>query len=112
MALGKKDNYITATRPVTTEDEYGDLTTSSNAVVANFWAAIEEIEPLSTELTFDNGKPRLTRTIKLMVDSRDTEDVDLDDHLEIDSSDRVWQVSEIFETGWKYSNTIIAQIKN
>ena len=112
MELGRKDNFVTANRPTVTEDEYGDLTTTSNEQVAQFWASVKEIEPLEKDLTFDYGKPRLTRTIKMMVDSRDTTNLEIDDQLTIDSSTDLWRVSEIFESGWKYSNTIIAQIKN
>ena len=109
--VGKKDNFVIANRPQVTEDEYGSLTTTLNEEISRFWAAIKEIEPLDKDLTFDYGKPRLTRTVKLMVDSRDTSDVDIDDQLTIDGSEYIWEVTEIFESGWKFSNTIVAQIK-
>ena len=106
----KKDNYIQATRPVTTEDGYGDLTLTSQEPIASFWGSVKELMPKSSDLTFDNGRARFTRTVKIMADSRDTIDVDIDDHLTIDNLSN-WEVTNIFEDQWKFGRTIIAQIK-
>ena len=111
MELGKRDNYITVTRPVVSEDAYGDLTTTSSEAIASFWGYVKEMKPKESDLTFDNGRARFTRTIKIMADSRDTVNVDIDDHLTLGSSEFNWEVTNIFEGDWKWSRTIIAQIK-
>ena len=111
MELSKRDNYITVTRPVVSEDGYGDLTTTSETAVASFWGSVVEMKPKDSDLTFDNGRARFTRTIKITADSRDTEDVDIDDHLNLGSSEFDWEVTNLFEGDWKYTRTIIAQIK-
>ena len=111
MELGKRDNYIQVTRPTVTEDGYGDLTLTSNEAIASFWGGVQELKPKDSDLTFDNGRTRFTRTIKITADERDTANVDIDDHLSIGSSEYTWEVTNIFESDWKYSRTIIAQIK-
>ena len=111
MELGKKDNYIQVTRPSVTEDGYGDLTLTSQEDIASFWGSVQELKPKDSDLTFDNGRTRFTRTVKIHADERDSANVDIDDHLTIDSSEYTWEVTNIFESDWKWSRTIIAQIK-
>ena len=107
-----KDNYIKVTRPQVEEDAYGDLTVTSQEDIASFWGSVTEIKPRYSDLTSDNGRVRFTRTIEIIADDRDTDSVDIDDHLVIDGTGYNWEVTNIFESDWKWSRTIIAQIKN
>ena len=103
------ENYVTATRPVVTEDRYGDLRVTSNTIIANFWADITELEP--TDFGVDAGKKRQTRMIKLVCRSEDIQNVELDDILTFGNSDEEWQVNEFHEARWKYGKEIHAEYR-
>ena len=101
-------NFITATRPVTTEDYHGDLVVDSIETVATFWAHIKEVRSLSD---LDIGKKRITRRLEITARERDIEAIDLDDILTFGNSDDEYQVNDIYEGDWRFGRTILAEYK-
>ena len=63
-------DFITAKRPTTVEDEYGDLTATSETTIATFWGNIKENRPAVATTT---GKTRQTRIITIIARERDVD---------------------------------------
>ena len=105
---GMLTNFVTATRPVTTEDAYGELLVDSVETVATFWAYIKETRSLAE---VEIGKKRITRRLEITARERDIEDIDLDDILTFGNSDDEYQVNDIFEADWRFGRTILAEYK-
>ena len=103
------ENYVTATRPTTTENYYGDLDVTSNETIATFWAGIKENEPF--KINVEEGNKRQTRTITLVCRSNDVLDVEIDDILTFGNSNDQWQVNEFHESKWKYGIEIHAEYR-
>ncbi len=109
-----RDNYITITRPVVSEDPYGEVTVSSEPTIATAWAKVEELKSRSE---LEEGKKRITRNYMLTADSRDVEMIDLDDTISIAGRDIDLQINDFYDaddqfvSGMIGSTIIIAEIK-
>ena len=100
------NDYITAKRPTLVEDEYGELTASSESTIATFWGMIEEQE---STVDIAQGKTRQTKVIKITARERDVMDIDLEDELSFGNSEDTYIVKDFYESKWKYGRTIMAQ---
>ena len=109
LNAGMLDNYITVSRPTTEETEKGDLRIISNIPVVELWGMIEE-RPSSTDINV--GRKRLSRTIQVVVRTRDAEGIDIDDELSFGQISGSWQVNNIWESDWRYGTTLIAERKD
>ena len=109
LNAGMLDNYITVTRPVITEDSEGDLIPTDLTPITELWGMITE-KPSATDIYA--GRKRLTRTIEIMVRTRDAEPIDIDDLLTFGQIPGNWQVNDIWESDWRYGTTILAERKD
>ena len=106
---GMLDNYITVTRPTVTEDSEGDLIPTDLTPITELWGMITE-KPSTTDIY--SGRKRLTRSIEVVVRTRDAELIDIDDLLTFGQIPGNWQINDIWESDWKYGTTILAERKD
>ena len=106
---GMLDNYITVVRPVVTQDAEGDLIPTDLTPIAELWGNITE-KPSTTDIYA--GRKRLTRTVEVVVRTRDAELIDIDDLLTFGQIPGDWQINDIWESDWKYGTTILAERKD
>ena len=109
LNAGMLDNYITVIRPVVTESSEGDLVPTDLTPITELWGMIIE-KPSSTDIY--GGRKRLTRTIEIMVRTRDAEQIDIDDILNFGEITGDWQINDIWESDWRYGTSILAELKN
>ena len=102
-------DLITAKRPTTVEDEYGDLTVASETTVATFWGNVKEDKP-SVALT--TGKTRQSKIVTITARDRDVSDIDLHDELSFGNSEDVFIVRDFYESEWRWATTIVAEFTN
>ena len=101
-------NYATASRAVTTEDDYGDLNVTSIDTIATFWCDIKE---LKSDSILETGKKRITRVIEITARENDVLNIDLDDEITFGNSSDTYQVNDYYESDWRWGRTIIAEYK-
>ena len=106
--IGGRDNYITAIVPVTSEDEYGELTVVS-ATSFSFWAKVRE---LSSEVDVIAGKRRTNKVLELICDTRDIANLTELYYVTIDGDPDQYQVDDIYESRWKFVSTVIVKYKD
>ena len=106
--IGSRDNYITAIVPVTSEDEYGELSVVSTTSF-NFWGSVKE---LRSDVDVIAGKRRTNRVLEIMCDTRDVEYLTELYYVTVDGSPEQFQVTDIYESKWKFVSTIIVKYKN
>ena len=109
LNAGMLDNYITVIRPTIVEDSEGDLIPTNLTPITELWGMIVE-QPSETDIYA--GRKRLTRTIKVVVRTRDAELIDIDDLLSFGQITGDWQVNDIWESDWRYGTTILAERKD
>lgn len=100
------NDFITAVRPMVTEDAYGDLSSTENTDIATFWGDVNE-DKSSTYI--ETGKIKSNHMVTITCRTRDIVGIEEDDHLTFGNSAFIWQVKEIYESDWKYGSTIIAE---
>ena len=108
IKIGARDNYITAIYPITSEDEYGELTTVSTTTLS-FWGSVKE---LKSDVDVIAGKRRTNRILEIMCDTRDIETLSESYYITVDGSPDQFQVDDIYESKWKFVSTIIAKYKD
>ena len=106
--IGSRDNYITAILPVTSEDEYGELTVVS-ATTLNFWAAVKE---LKSDVDVIAGKRRTNRILEITCDTRDIKNLSESYYITVDGEPDQYQVDDIYESKWKFISTVIVKYKD
>ena len=109
LNAGMLDNFITVSRPITEEGDEGDLIVISNEPIAELWGMIIE-KPSSTDIYA--GRKRLTRTVEILVRTRDAEQIDIDDSLSFGQITGDWQVNDIWESDWRFGTRILAERKD
>ena len=103
------DEVLIAVRNATDEElRYGDLTTSSELLVATFYAHIKELRDKTKDSA---GRKQNTKVVEITARAQDVEDLMIDDELRIQGVDIKYQVNSIYESDWKYGTTIVAQYK-
>ena len=116
------DNYIVIKRPDNAdtvsatglpenEDFYGELTSTSDITVAEFWADVKELNPTSDDFGV-GGTIRFNRRLEITADIRDTEAVDLDDTVTIDNDTNQYVVRSLTDSDWKWQRTITVEYQN
>ena len=106
--IGSRDNYITAIVPVTSEDEYGELTVV-NIQSFNFWASVKE---LKSDVDVIAGKRRTNRVLEITCDTRDITDLTELYYITVDGNPEQFQVDDIYENKWKFISTVIVKYKD
>ena len=109
LNAGMLDNYIKVIRPVVTEDSEGDNIPTDLTPIVELWGMITE-KPSTTDIYA--GRKRLTRTVEIMVRTRDAELIDIDDILNFEQIPGDWQINDIWESDWRYGTTILAERKD
>ena len=106
--IGSRDNYVTAIRPVTSEDEYGELSVVSTTSIS-FWAKVKE---LKSDVDVIAGKRRQNRVLEITCDTRDIEDLTESFYVTVDGQPDQYQIDDIYESKWKFVSTVIVKYKD
>ena len=106
--IGSRDNRITAIRPVTSEDEYGELTVVSTTSI-KFWGSVKE---LKSDVDVIAGKRRTNRILEIMCDTRDIKGLSESYYITVDGEPDQYQVDDVYESKWKFVSTIICKYKD
>lgn len=112
--IGRRDDYITATftrNYASSNDAYDDdgklkAVTQTETTTITFFGKITDMK---SDTNVGGGKRRNRRKLMIECDSRDVANLTVDYTLTYDGSSDVFQVSDIYDSEFRFTTEVIAE---